>query len=372
MRILQICSGIGQLRGGAEQFCLKFSKKLQTSGYDITLVTGEYATSELASTKLKAHTIPDQTILPLRKLFFDYYSPKALLNFRDILSRTKPDIVHFHSFYGLGSYLAAVSADFVPTVITLHDTWGAFYDGAMITPKFDLTNSYWKLPLAFSHRKLNERFFRQCVLVSPSKWLKIFFSNHGGFSTPVYIPNGINTTNPITHYEKELLWVGALSIPKGLQVVIETLNDVATTSTWKLTIVGDGPLRPNLQKQFPQVNFVGYTDPSLYYRRASILIVSSICQENLPTVVLEGMSYGLCIVGNNLGGIAEIVTDRETGLLYRSRHDLKITLTEVMSNTDQLRRIGTAGYNSVKRKYGWATCMEQYKSLYHHLQVSNN
>jgi glycosyltransferase involved in cell wall biosynthesis len=369
MKILQVCSGIQQLKGGAEIFALALSTKLTEAGHDITLVTSDHALPKRHDYKFSVLEIPEQNRLILRKLLFDYYSPKTVYAFSNILESLKPDIVHFHSFYGLGSFLAALSSRSCPTVVTLHDTWGTFYDGAIITPKFYITNNYWKVPLAFLHRKANERFFRNVTLVSPSIWLKSFFHAHGNFPPAIHIPNAVSGDRPVTSYKKEILWLGHLSSPKGLQTVIQTLRNVTTELDWDLTIAGDGPLRKPLQGKYSGVNFVGYVDPRMYFERASILIVSSICHENLPTVILEGMSYGLCVVGNNVGGIAELISDNDNGLLYNSSDELETLLRSIMFDPDRISRLGRAARTTVTKRYNWTKCLDHYNLLFDELLV---
>ena len=370
MKILQVCSGIHKLRGGAEIFAIALSERLTEIGHKITLVTSEHALSEGNKFSFPVLTIPEQSGVISRKLLCDYYNSKSVSAFRNILETLRPNIVHFHSFYGIGSFLAILSSRSCPTVVTLHDTWGTFYDSAIITPKFHMANSYWKVPLAFFHRKLNEQFFRNVTLVSPSIWLKTYFDEHGNFPPAVHIPNAVNATHSVTSYNHEILWIGHLSSPKGLQIVIQTLINVTKKLDWDLTVAGDGPLRKPLQGKYLGANFVGYVDPRLYFERASILIVSSICHENLPTVVLEGMSYGLCVIGNNLGGIAELISHNDNGLLYNSPSELEGLLPTIMADPDRISRLGRAARTAVTKHYSWPNSLNNHKLLFDELVVA--
>lgn len=119
-----------------------------------------------------------------------------------------------------------------------------------------------------------------------------------------------------------LLFVGRLVPYKCADILLDAIARLAPTVQTKvrLTIVGDGPERANLEQKVQThnlgqlVRFTGWISQSeiqQYYRQADIFCFPSI-REFGGAVVLEAMACGLpCIVANN-GGIGEYVTD-DTG-----------------------------------------------------------
>ena len=94
----------------------------------------------------------------------------------------------------------------------------------------------------------------------------------------------------------------------------------------RLLIVGEGPERARIEKATrdlkleERVRLVGYVrDVRPYYRMADALAISSL-SEGSPNVLLEAMAAGVPIVATAVGGIPEIVTDRETALLTEPRN----------------------------------------------------
>jgi glycosyltransferase involved in cell wall biosynthesis len=298
-----------------------------------------------------------------RKLAFDYVNPFAVYEFKNIINDIRPDLIHFHSFYGISSFLLRLAKTKYPTVVTLHDSWIFFYDSSIISPNFEVTNSAWKLPLGHLHRKINQNFFRGCTLVSPSMWMKGFVERHG-FQSPTHIPNGLLDKGSTTAYRDILLWVGDITKFKGLPLVISTIADIIARTGWRFVVVGDGPYRHELEIRYPTVEFVGRCDPISYYHEASILIVSSIGYDNFPTVILEGMRHGLCVVGNRIGGIPEIVKDGQTGLLYQSQESLQEQIEKLIVDSKALQQLGRAARTSFDRNYLWDKCYDKYFNLY--------
>ena len=115
---------------------------------------------------------------------------------------------------------------------------------------------------------------------------------------------------------------------------------------WRLTIVGDGPDRVNLENQvfesqLENVSFEGFQNPRGYYERASILLLTSEF-EGFPLVLPECMSFGVVPavygsysavydIGNQLekslcsslwraviGGVGNDELERNLGIAFRS------------------------------------------------------
>lgn len=89
---------------------------------------------------------------------------------------------------------------------------------------------------------------------------------------------------------------------------------------WKLKIVGDGPLRVPMEeychrKKIGNIEFAGQTDPSPYYKEASILCITS-TYEGFSLVCAEAISNSVIPVAfDSYGAIRDLVRNGETGVL---------------------------------------------------------
>lgn len=335
------------------------------SGHEVLLVTGQHALEAHTQPTVPMVTVPEMLNPWLRKVGFDYFNPFAVVELRKHLARFRPQIIHVHSLYGLSTALVQTATRFSPVYITLHDAFLAYADSGILTPKWGLANSYLKIPHGLIHRKLNRRLLRYATLVSPSKWLAEFFEN-SGFSTPLHIPNGIKPNGEQTKYENLVLWVGALTSFKGLPSIIGKIAPLLSQSGWRFVVVGDGPFRKKLSMQFPEVEFVGYEDPTPYYEHASILVCSSLGWENFPTVILEAMRHGICVIGHDLGGISELISHERNGLVYQKEAELMKHLDNVVSNNEKARRMGLCGRQHFLNNYQLEVCVNRYLELYRH------
>lgn len=140
-------------------------------------------------------------------------------------------------------------------------------------------------------------------------------------------------TNPITvehdDYEyafdkkqKEIIYVGRLDfVQKRVYRVIDTWNYLEERFTdWRLSIVGDGEDRENLENHvkclgLKRVSFKGFQKPIEYYRRASILLLTSDF-EGFPLVLAECMSFGVIpAVYNSYSAVGDIIDDGKDGIV---------------------------------------------------------
>jgi len=164
-----------------------------------------------------------------------------------------------------------------------------------------------------------------------------------------------------------LLFVGRLVPYKCADVVIESIGklDPAIQSKIRLTIVGDGSERNNLENRVKELNlaeivsFAGWVNQSEtldYYRKADIFCFPSV-REFGGAVVIEAMACGLpCIVANN-GGIGEYVNE-ETGFKIEpiSREYLTQELTskiKMLVEDDKLRESMSAKAIERAKEFEW-------------------
>ncbi len=140
-------------------------------------------------------------------------------------------------------------------------------------------------------------------------------------------------TNPITvasdgfeyrfaQKQQEIIYVGRLDfVQKRVYRVIDTWNYLEERfPDWHLTIVGDGEDRENLENHaralgLKRVTFEGFQKPVPYYKRASILLLTSDF-EGFPLVLAECMSFGVIpAVYDSYSAVGDIIANGEDGIV---------------------------------------------------------
>ena len=120
----------------------------------------------------------------------------------------------------------------------------------------------------------------------------------------------------------------AFTAEKGYSHFIKSLPGVLASMSGGVHFVfgGDGPLLESMKKLVQELGiekkvlFLGHVkDTPRLLSVFDILVVPSL-NEGLGTILLEGAYAGCALIGSNVGGIPEVVIDKETGLLVNPGH----------------------------------------------------
>lgn len=152
-----------------------------------------------------------------------------------------------------------------------------------------------------------------------------------------------------------ILFVGRLVEKKGAGVLLAAARTLAGRPGWTLDVVGDGPLRGELERYAAglSVTFhgaVGRQRLSAAYARAQVVVFPSVPaasgdQDGLPVALLEAMAAGCAVVASRMPGIDAAVVDRVSGLLVPPGDAVALAgaLGELLDDAALRDRLGAAG-----------------------------
>ena len=294
--------------------------------------------------------------------------------------RYQIDVVHAH----IGNPIAALAGlryskrKNIPSIVTYHgDPVGG---GGLIRG----------ISIFFYEKYLINKFLSHAkVIISPSE----YYVNESRFlgkyrDKIVVIPNGINIEDFDISYSKEecrerlglpldknlILFFGVLIERKGVDILIKAMPKVIKNSPdTKLVIAGEGWFRKRLEKLSQtfgienHVEFTGYIkeeNKPLYYKATDLFVLPSL-DECFGIVNLEAMACGTPIVASNVGGIPEIIKDKENGLLTPPKDPdaLANAITYLLENEDVREKIGRNGRKKVE-DYSWDEIAEETEKVY--------
>jgi N-acetyl-alpha-D-glucosaminyl L-malate synthase BshA len=175
--------------------------------------------------------------------------------------------------------------------------------------------------------------------------------------------------------EMSILFVGSLVKQKGVDVLIKAFRTVKERiPEAKLIIVGEGREREALaelctQLRLRDVYFAGSrSELSSYYSRSRVLALPSRA-EGFGLVALEAMAFATPVVATKVGGIPEVVTHGETGMLVESgnANALAEALIRVMSDEALWQRLATRAKERAS-EFSWEKTANEYAKLYAELK----
>jgi len=169
-----------------------------------------------------------------------------------------------------------------------------------------------------------------------------------------------------------VLFVGRLAEKKGVKYLIEAAKDIDA----KFVIVGDGPLREELEEQArvlgDKISFFGakpHSELVTIIASADVFVAPSIVaqdgdKEGLPTTIIEAMASGLPVVGSDSGGIKEIIEDGKNGLVVseKASDEIADAIKKILSDKSLRQEMSNQAVLTAKT-YDYKEKAKQYAKL---------
>ena len=132
----------------------------------------------------------------------------------------------------------------------------------------------------------------------------------------------------------------------------EKLPEKLPRENLRLVIAGNGELETSLKQEAQdlgisdRVIFTGYLDDLPNLMQLFDIFVLPSLQEACSLACAEAMSQGKPVVGTCVGGIAEQVSDRQTGFIVNPRDPdgLAEKIAELIADQDLRDRFASSGY----------------------------
>lgn len=397
------------LKGGQESVMIEEAKLLEKFGHEAAFFSmhhplnpPDYKYSKYFIDRVELSD-PKREYNFLEKLVIAknfVYNHKAAKNFEAFINDFKPDIIHCHgiSHQLTPSILAIAKIYNVPTVQTLHDyqlicpNYSLLLSGKKICKEHNCSNgnymhcivnrcvknSYFASALSSFEMYLNHQNRRYInyidKFISPSKFLRKTMIESGISEDKVeYLPNFFNIGDFSHDFSDKsyFLYVGRLSQEKGLMTLLKCFKNLPEAN---LIIVGTGPTEKKLKKysdknNIKNVKFAGYkagSELEELYKHCTSLILPSEWYENAPMSILEAYAYHKPVIGSNLGGIPEMITEGYNGYLFSPGNvdDLQAKISLFIENKNLSYDLGQNACEYVNRYHSGNDHIEKLINLY--------
>jgi len=388
-------------RGGADVVYLNTGELLMQKGHEVVYFStnsarnecslySDYFIDDIDALKL---SFKEQLVNTPRKL----YSFEAKRKLDKLIHITKPDIAHIHLYKGglTASILPVLRKNKIPMVITLHDysllcPRNIMLDGndeicerCLYSPTLNCVirrcnrKNLFYSTINFIEYEINnkifkpQKYFNTIICVCKFNYEKHLIKRRlNGRLVQMYnFSPGAKNITPDHLKGEYFLYYGRLSTEKGIKTLVKAWKKL--DGRYKLKIAGDGRLHTELEKEIHEhkegnIELLGYrTREELagITSKASFVIVPSECYENNPMTIIEAYSMGKPVIGSNVGGIPEILNDKETGFLFEMKNveDLISTVLHAYSVTGK-------EYESLS-KAAWRFANENFSEESHYSQL---
>ena len=383
MRILAVSHFYPPIRaGGYAQLCEEVCQGLQRRGHEVEVLTSRYGATGLED-EPDIHRLlflENDLVAYSARHFFTRWIYEEYSNDRIIarmLEQINPDVVFIWGIYGLSHSIPAfIECSWEgPIVYFISDHWPA-------DPSFN--EMFWQYQAKSERyallRKLGNSFarfvqslrnyppqlmFENAIIVSEAVQRNLLEAGVP-LENSIVIRSGVNVD--VYHHERRIsssresvsiLYAGNLGAHKGVHTVVEAcavLHDQYGVDNFTLTIIGSGhPVYEAMLSDLIAELGVGdlvrmegrvpREQMPLILREYDVLVLPSNCEDALPRIVQEAMLSGMAVIASSRGGIPEMITSGETGLLFEAEdsQELAACLDRLIVNQELIDLYGKKG-----------------------------
>jgi glycosyltransferase involved in cell wall biosynthesis len=166
--------------------------------------------------------------------------------------------------------------------------------------------------------------------------------------------------------------LGRLTEQKGYDLLVGALPALADA---RLVLVGDGPERPALEQMARELEVADRLTITGWVADAPDRLVGFDVfalpsrWEGMPLGILEAMHAGLPVVATDVGSVAEVVADKDTGYVVVSGDaaGLEDRLRCLLADPDLRHRMGERGRALARERYTDAAMARRYEAVYERL-----
>lgn len=361
--------------GGAQRYVYDLSKNLPKDKFEVIVALGEGETLER---KLKEAGVRTRKIITLQRNISFVKDFIAFFEIAKIIKEENPDIVHINSSKagGLGALAVRLhnfySGKKIKAIFTGHG-W-AFNEERDTFSKILIAIAHW-LTLLLSHKVI-------AVSEKVKNQIRIFPFTKGKI---VVIHNGIEklefldkseAKNAFVLGKNNLLWIGTIAElhkNKGLDFAIEAFGQISNDFRNTIfVIIGEGEEKNNLQALIRKLNLedrvflVGFKENAYGLLKAFDIALFTSRTEAFPYVPLEMGLAELPVIASWVGGIPEIIINKESGILVQKGNidEISLALLELIKDENMRKILGENLRNRVLKNFNLNKMIEKTTDLY--------
>jgi glycosyltransferase involved in cell wall biosynthesis len=361
--------------GGAQRYVYDLATRLPKESFDVRVACGGNGS---LTERLQAEGIPTLIIPNLIRNVNVFQDILVFSHILRLLQKERPDIIHLNSskIGGLGA-LAGRLVGVKKIIFTAHG-W-AWHESRSPFSRAVIKTLHW-ITVLLCHDVITVA-EKERVEMAKMPWTKNkLVTIHNGIGAIDFLEKAtardfLITKNPALAVHKNSLWIGAigeLHTNKGYEYLLRAFTEVNHQPATPLVILGDGEEKHALEhmiaehKLADRVFLLGQIpDASKYLKAFDVFSLTSV-KEGLPYVLLEAGLAGLPIVATDVGGISEIIEDRKTGLLVKTRDVATVadSLSLLLGNAHLRQSLGTSLHASVTQNFPVEKMLENTIAVY--------
>ena len=172
--------------------------------------------------------------------------------------------------------------------------------------------------------------------------------------------------------QKKILFLGRLCEAKGVRELLKAMDEVHLRFPDARLYLGgiweDKQLKELATERSDYVTYIGWVSgekKKKYLKESDIFVLPSYF-EGQSVAILEAMAYSCGIVASDIGGIPQMITEGQTGILIQPKDadSLKRGLEKLLADEMLCRRLGEEAREKVEKEFSIEQNMKQLLEVY--------
>jgi glycosyltransferase involved in cell wall biosynthesis len=379
IKVLRI---INRFNIGGPTYNATFLTKFLSNDFETLLIGGLPEENEANSLHILEKYGVDPVLLPEMKREPNFKSDRiALKKIKAIIKEFKPDIVHTHaSKAGALGRKAAISCKVPVIVHTFHGHVFHSYFGKIKTALFKNIERYLakKSTGIIAISDLQKKELCEIHKIAPKDKTRVIPL---GFDLEIfqqnYKNNRINTRNKFEIDEQTIAIaiVGRLTAIKDHHFFLDVIHKLYEDCKKKIKIfiVGDGDMKKEIEQRLIPMHNMGIDisltswiyDIAEFNAGMDIMCLTS-KNEGTPVSLIEAQASNLPVISTEVGGVADIVDQNETGFIIprTNKGEFVLKLKLLIENDELRQKMKLKGWQNVYQKYSYQRLAKDIESYY--------
>jgi len=192
---------------------------------------------------------------------------------------------------------------------------------------------------------------------------------------PNAVDRGFFDLVPLSPAVPRILFVGSLDERKNPLGMLRACEPMLRAGESTLCIAGQSnPSQPyvaevlRLVDQLPGIEmlgFIGRDELAKHFERSSLLVLPTF-EDNCPMVVLEAMAAGIPVAASRVGGVPDLITHEQDGLMFDPNHpdEMRSCLERLVREPETRSRFGAAGRSTALERFHPKVIAEEHLKIY--------
>lgn len=227
---------------------------------------------------------------------------------------------------------------------------------------------------------------RASLVAAESNYLFELVKKYGYRGVAEVVPNGVDIEKFKAQSAKRktdghtVITVSRLVYKNGIDTLISAVAEVKKTiPDIQCMIIGDGAERNNLELKIRNLKLehniklfghVPHDDIPQYLAMADVFVRPS-RSEGMGNSFIEALAAGLPIIGTPVGGIKDIIKDRQTGIFANvdDPFDLSKKIIELLTNSTLADVLVKNGRTMIEKQFSWGRIADRYGRIFSQMSM---